>query len=211
MAQSGTENLEAALQEAATGDVESATTTTEEAETTEQTAGASEDSDTEKPNTIPYDRFKEVNDRAKAATEQLGDYETKLSESNETVSRLSQLLEAAKVDQDMITQIREMHHDPDHAPHVEYINNILLGIENEVEQGDITPEEADEKARTLLAKNQDKLAAEIAETREQQIVTKADMIADKWLSQLPRLIVFQYHSNNITNDGKNVDRCFSSA
>ena len=75
--------------------------------------------------------------------------------------------------------------DPKHASHVEYINNVLLGIEQKEEEGEITSEEADKRSRTLLEQNQEALADELAEARADGIIARADAIADKWLEGLP--------------------------
>ena len=69
MQRTGTEGLEAALEEAATGEAEAATAETEEELDTEQTDVSSE-GEGKKGQTVPYSRFKEVNDKFKSTAEE---------------------------------------------------------------------------------------------------------------------------------------------
>ncbi len=184
MQRTGTEGLEAALEEAATGEAEAATAETEEELDTEQTDVSSE-GEGKKGQTVPYSRFKEVNDKFKSTAEEYSQLEGRLTESNQSVAKLTELLESAKADSDVINDIRALALDPKHASHVEYINNVLLGIEQKEEEGEITSEEADKRSRTLLEQNQEALADELAEARADGIIARADAIADKWLEGLP--------------------------
>ena len=159
---------------------ESSTTETVETKTTEEVIEKGKE---EKQ--IPYPRFVEVNSKLKEASEAQEATVTQLAESNEKLVRMAELLEAKDDDVQTLNEIKSYINDPDMKSHVEAIDAKLRGIDKEVEAGDTTPEAALAKTNALLEKTREEMADALATTQAEQLVGKADIIAEKLLAQLP--------------------------
>ncbi len=177
-------NLEAALvgesEESSTSKTESKTATETVVETaTDKTAGKDE-------NRIPQSRLNEVIETRNAAQTALSERDLELAESNKALATMTELLESKTADSETLEAIKGYIHDPELKEHVEAIDRALRGVEVEVEQGDITPEQAADKNKVLIdqirSETQDALADQAAEA----LIGRADIAADKLLGELPK-------------------------
>jgi len=159
---------------------ESSTTETVETKTTEEVIEKGKE---EKQ--IPYPRFVEVNSKLKEAKEAQEATVTQLAESNEKLVRMAELLEAKDDDVQTLNEIKSYINDPDMKAHVEAIDAKLRGLEKEVETGETTPEDALAKTHKLLEQTREEMADAQATVQAEQLVAKADIIAEKLLAQLP--------------------------
>ncbi|KKL61513.1 hypothetical protein LCGC14_2194500, partial [marine sediment metagenome] len=159
---------------------ESSTTETVETKTTEEVIEKGKE---EKQ--IPYPRFVEVNSKLKEAREAQEATVTQLAESNEKLVRMAELLEAKDDDVQTLNEIKSYINDPDMKAHVEAIDAKLRGLEKEVETGETTPEDALAKTHKLLEQTREEMADAQATVQAEQLVQKADIIAEKLLAQLP--------------------------
>jgi len=71
------------------------------------------------------------------------------------------------------------------SAHIIAIDNRLKGIEAEVEAGETTPEDALDRTRALLEQTREEIADVQATAAAENLVARADIIADKLLAQLP--------------------------
>ncbi len=160
---------------------ESSTTETVETKTTEEETKVEENAEKQ----IPYPRFVEVNSKLKEAVKAQEATVTQLAESNEKLVRMAELLEAKDDDVQTLNEIKSYINDPDMKAHVEAIDAKLRGLEKEVETGETTPEDALAKTHKLLEQTREEMADAQATVQAEQLVTKADIIAEKLLAQLP--------------------------
>ena len=166
---------------AAAAAAESSTTEEVETSTTEEETQEEEKGE----NRIPQKRFNEVNSALKEAREAQEETVTKLAESNEKLVRMAELLEAKDGDVQTLNEIKSYINDPDMKVHVEAIDAKLRGLEEEVETGETSPEDALAKTHKLLEQTREEMADAQATSQAEQLVVKADVIADKLLAQLP--------------------------
>jgi hypothetical protein len=172
------DSIEAKLEAAA---ADTSTTETVDEGTTEEETETEEKGE----NRIPQGRFNEVNSALKEAREAQEATVTQLAESNEKLVRMAELLEAKDNDVQTLNEIKSYINDPEMKPHVEAIDAKLRGIEQEVETGETTPEDALSKTHKLLEQTRVEMADAQATAQAESLVTKADIIADKLLAQLP--------------------------
>ena len=170
------ENLAAAATE------ESSTTETKEVTTTAEVTETEEGKDEKH---IPYPRFVEVNSALKEARAAQETTVTQLAESNQKLIELTELLQAKSEDVDTLNEIKSYINDPEMAEHITAIDNKLKGIDAEVEKGKTTPEDAIAKTQKLLQTAKEEMEDARATQQAENLVTKADVIADKLLAQLP--------------------------
>ena len=166
---------------AAAAAAESSTTETVETKTTEEVTETEEKGE----NRIPQKRFNEVNTALKEAREAQEATVTQLAESNEKLVRMAELLEAKDDDVQTLNEIKSYINDPDMAAHVKAIDAKLRGLDEEVETGKTTPEDALAKTHKLLEQTREEMADAQATIQAEQLTTKADIIAEKLLAQLP--------------------------
>ncbi len=160
---------------------ESSTTETVETSTTEEVTETEEKGE----NRIPQSRFNEVNSSLKEAREAQEATVAQLAESNDKLVRMAELLEAKDDDVNTLNEIKSYINDPSMAEHVKAIDAKLRGIEEEVETGESTPDQALERTNALLEQTREEVADAQASVQAEQLVTKADIIAEKLLEQLP--------------------------
>ncbi len=185
MAESNTDvNTEVEEKLAAAAAAESSTTETVETSTTEEVT-ETEEKGSKEENRVPQKRFNEVNSALKEAREAQEASVTQLAESNEKLVRMAELLESKDDDVQTLNEIKSYINDPDMADHVKAIDAKLRGIDAEVETGETTPDEALAKTNALLAQTREEVADAQATVQAEQLVTKADIIAEKLLAQLP--------------------------
>lgn len=139
------------------------------------------------PGPVPYQRFKEVNERLHSLEEALDAKNQELEERASALSKLSTVLEAKEQAAGYIDKIRELYRsgDPQWAPVLEKLDRRLAGIEEEVETGDKTEKEAADETRQILKATTAKLEDAILDQRADLIVGKADTYAAQLLDQLP--------------------------
>ena len=168
-----------AVEEKLQAAVTSSTTETVEEETTEEVV------EEDKDQRVPYKRFSEVNSALKESKES-GDLLTQqLAEQNDKLVRMAELLELKEQDVQTLNEIKSFVNDPAMSEHVIAIDNKLKGIEEEVESGDLDPDEAQDRTRELLEQTREEIADVQATASAEALVARADVIADKLLAQLP--------------------------
>jgi hypothetical protein len=180
----GTE-VAAKLEEALAGEAESATAG--EVETFEATEvaeeGASQEGD--RNNTIPMDRFRQVVSQKNDFKGQLENLQSQYETSNESLAKMTQMLEATKTDADLVKDIRALANDPDMLPHIEALDKRLKGIEDEIDDTGQADETTVDRARKVIEKRQTALEEHVADQYSDILAQRADMVAEKWLESLP--------------------------
>ena len=173
------EEVEEKLAAAAT---EESSTAEEEVETAGETT---EETEERGENRIPQSRFNEVNEALKDSKAS-GDLLTaQLAEAQAKQVELSDQLLARNDDIETLNEIKSYINDPTMAAHIEAIDAKLKGIDVEVDTGKTTPEDALAKTKELLQTTREEIADATATQQAENLVAKADVIADKLLAQLP--------------------------
>lgn len=138
--------------------------------------------ETKNSQTVPYSRFKEIVAEKNSAVERISELESRL----QAQLAMTQDLQARYTQsEDLLTSIRAMAADEKMRPHVEAIDRKLQGIEDEVEKGEITPEEGDKKVEKVLKQHQSQVADALAQQRAENLFQLANERASKYLDQLP--------------------------
>jgi hypothetical protein len=145
-------------------------------------------------NRIPQKRFNEVNDKLKEATASQDLLTQMLAESQEKLVKTHELLEQRDDDVQTLNEIKSFVNDPAMKEHVLAIDNKLKGIEQEVEKGESTPDEAQAKTLALLEQTRTEMADIQATASTEALVGRADIISDKLLAQLPETYTEQDRS-----------------
>jgi hypothetical protein len=127
-----TANLDAAINEETTEESPTSETGTG-GESTEATEASSPES---KGKTIPYTRFKEVNDAKNELRDELAALQEKFEEQSTSVTQMTQMLNEAKENSDLLKEIQALQTDPNMLPHLEAIDKKLRGVEEVLEQTD---------------------------------------------------------------------------
>jgi hypothetical protein len=176
------------------------------AETVETVETATE-SPVERAKTIPYQRFQEVVGQKNDLQGQLDNAVTQYQTANESLSKMTAMLDAAKEDVDLLKDIRALANDPEMLPHLEKIDKRIRGIEEEIEETGEVDESKIDKATKILERKQAQLADQMADQAEDLLAQRADQIADKWLESLPeeytdedREVISKLWSNNVEWD-----------
>ncbi len=177
------DKLKAAVEASAT---ETEDKSKEEAPLEEVIEGSSEGKTKEKSDVrIPKERFDQVNERYKEAAASTDLLTQQLAEANDKLLRANELIEAKEDDVQTLNEIKSFVNDPSMADHVKAIDAKLRGIEQEVEKGESTPDEAQAKTRELIEQTRTEMADIQATASAEALVGRADIIADKLLAQLP--------------------------
>ena len=161
---------------------ESSTPETVEEVTTEEV----EDEEKGGENRIPQKRFNEVNTALKESRAAVEAGQTQLAESQEKLVRMSELLEKKDEAVTTLNEIKSFVNDPKMKDHVLAIDARLRGIEEEVESGDIKPDEALTRAQALLEETREEVADSHADMQTDALIQRADIIAEQLLNALPR-------------------------
>jgi hypothetical protein len=163
---------------------ESSTTETVEEDITEEAEGAEEGS--EKEQRIPYKRFAQVNETLKETRAQAEASQAALLESQAKLVRMAELLEAKDDDVRTLNDIKSFVNDPTMKEHVLAIDAKLRGIEQEVEEGTVEPDEALERAKALLEETREEVADTQADIQADALIQRSDIIAEQLLNALPK-------------------------
>jgi hypothetical protein len=137
-------------------------------------------------NRIPQHRFNEVNSALKEARASEASVKEALLDSQNKLVKMAELLEAKDEDVRTLNEIKSYVNDPAMADHIYAIDAKLKGIELEVKSGKTTPEDALTKTQDLLRQTREEAADAHATVMAETLVTKADIIAEKLLAQLPK-------------------------
>ena len=184
--ETGVETISEQLDSAISEEIEETDSPTVETgleEKTEEEKGSSPES---KGQSVPYTRFKEVNDSRKDIQEKYTELESQHREVSASLADLTKLVTNAKEDQDLLQEIKALSKDPNMLPHIEAIDRKLKGIEEELEEIDEKdPDKGLQRTQKILESEHEKLTGELAEQRSEMLTQRADVIADKWLEALP--------------------------
>ena len=134
---------------------------------------------------IPKPRFDEVNTKYKEAAASNDLLTQQLAESQQKLVKMAELMEERDDDVQTLNEIKSFVNDPAMKEHVYAIDAKLKGIEQEVEKGESTPDEAQAKTRELIEDTRKEMADIQATASAEALVGRADVIADKLLAQLP--------------------------
>jgi hypothetical protein len=136
-------------------------------------------------NRIPQSRFNEVNSALKEVREAEAEARNQLAESNDKLVRMAELLEAKEADVQTLNEIKSFVNDPEMADHVLAIDAKLRGVEVAVDKGEIEPEDALKETRAILEAAQEEMRDTQADIQADQLISKADQIAERLLQALP--------------------------
>lgn len=141
---------------------------------------------TGKAKAIPYTRFKEVVGQKNEVQSQLEELQGQYNDVHSSLARMTNMLDEAKGDSDLVKDIRALASDPDMLPHLEALDAKLKGEELPTVETTGDPEQdALNKARRVLEAKQAQLEEQISDQAEDILAQRADAIADKWLEALP--------------------------
>jgi hypothetical protein len=156
----------------------------EEAELIEE-EDAQADADSRGENRIPQHRFNEVNNALHDVREAEAEARDQLAESNDKLVRMAELLETKEADVQTLNEIKSFVNDPDMADHIYAIDAKLKGVEVAVDKGEIEPEDALDETRAILEEAQEEMRDTQADIQADQLIGKADQIAERLLQALP--------------------------
>ena len=155
-----------------------------------------EDTEEGGENRVPQKRFNEVNTALKTSREAEAVTQATLTETQDKLVKMHELLEARTVDVNTLNEIKSFVNDPDMKDHVIAIDNKLKGIETikeEVESGETTPEDALKQTQELLEAAQEEMRDTQADVKSDALIAKADGIAERLLQGLPE----EYNAEDI--------------
>ncbi len=136
------------------------------------------------------ERIQELVSQTKEISSNYEALQAQYEDSQRSISNLTDLLTSSREDSDIVTGIRNLAGDPKHRHMIEQLEAALKGesIEEEPVEGE-TPEQAATRqaANTakLLEERIQQTQQEAANIRSDQLVSRADQIADQWIAGLP--------------------------
>lgn len=172
--------------EAAEVEVDETVAEVESSPTEEVTTTKEVKAETKGENKIPQSRFNEVNAALKETREREANLTTRLNESNESLVRLTELLEMKEHDVQTLNEIKGYVNDPEMEEHIRAIDNKLKGLDKEVKASGAAPDDALVKARELLTQTKNELLDTQADMQADALINRAEVIADKLLGALPK-------------------------
>jgi chromosome segregation ATPase len=182
----GENSVQAGLDEAALEAEKSVSPTgeTEQTSTPEQVAST----DTKaKSQTVPYERFQEVNSKYRELEEKYASKDEEIAGQARALEKLTRDLETKERDATLVDQIRNLYQTGDDKwkQTLESLEKKLQGVEDEVDEGDKSPEEAAKETRRILKKETESLSDQLADQRVELIARQADSLASEYLENLP--------------------------
>lgn len=180
------EKLQRALESSSTPETELETPTEEVTKTEE---GGEE-------NRVPQSRFNEINEALKETRLESKEARGQLAETQDRLVKMAELLEAKEADVQTLNEIKGYVNDPEMKDHVLAIDQKLKGIEaiqEEVDAGETTPEDALEQTRDLLDEAREEMRDTQADVQADQLIARADVIAERLLQALPE----EYNADDI--------------
>jgi hypothetical protein len=136
-------------------------------------------------NRIPQSRFNEVNNALHEIRESEAEMRDQLAESQDKLVRMQDLLESRDGDVQTLNEIKSFVNDPAMKDHVLAIDARLKGIDQAVDEGKLDPEDALQATREMFEDAQDELRDTQADLQADQLISKADTIAERLLQALP--------------------------
>jgi hypothetical protein len=110
---------------------------------------------------------------------------------------MAELLEAKEADVATLNEIKSFVNDPEMKDHVIAIDHKLKGIDTikeEVDAGETTPEDAVRQTRELLDEAREELRDSQADVQADQLISKADVVANRLLNALPE----EYNADDLS-------------
>ena len=161
---------------------------------------------------IPKKRFDEVNTKFKEAVASNDLLTQQVADSQSELVKMAELLGQRDDDVQTLNEIKSFVNDPKMKEHVVAIDNRLKGIEQEVESGESTPDEAQAKTRELIEETRTEMADIQATASAEALVGRADVIAAQLLAQLPETYNEQDRSivQALWTEGMNWDQAVES-
>lgn len=147
-------------------------------------------------NRIPQSRFNEINEALKDSRSESEEVRDQLADTQDKLVRMADLLEAKEADVQTLNEIKSYVNDPEMKDHVLAIDQKLKGIEaieEEVDAGETTPEDAVQQTRDLLDEAREELRDTQADVQADQLIARADVIAERLLQALPE----EYNAEDI--------------
>ena len=179
-----------------------------------------------KPKAVSYDRFKQVNDKFRESSKSIEALNSKLTERDDELAKLVDLLADYKKDSLTVQKINELHSTrPDLRELINTLDAAVRGQEVAIEKAEEKKAEAEAKGDLKTAKEMEKvtkqlettkseLEASLAEQRADLIIDKADRIIGQYFEKLPeayteedkkvlsKLLVDQINWDEIEKDPK---------
>ena len=165
-----------------------ATSTPEEKAEVETPTKEAEVEEGGEENRVPQSRFNEINEALKATKVEAAESRDQLADTQDKLVRMAELLEANKADVTTLNEIKSFVNDPEMKDHVIAIDNKLKGIETieeEVEAGETSPEDAVTKTRELLDEAREELRDTQADVQAEALIARADSFVERLLQGLP--------------------------
>jgi hypothetical protein len=186
-------NLEAALQQAAEGTSDSTTDVGKEAEaqTSEESTGTPKSAEAKveagkkEPQTVPYARVKELSDKANTLTSLLEERDAKLAEKDSELGKLVDLLDSREYDSKVVEKINELHGDARYTDIIDQLDKAVRGVDEEEAKGNLTSEEASERTSKALKAATSELEEQLGQQRDDIILDRAERLTEKYMDELP--------------------------
>jgi hypothetical protein len=132
-------------------------------------------------------RIRELVDRSKELQEQLDALGGTVTERDAEIEKLVDLLSLRENDTKIVQRINELHADPRFKPDIEKLDHLLrtgeLPETEEIKGGE--KESSESKALRLLEQTRESLEERIADQEAEIILGKADILADRYIDELP--------------------------
>lgn len=116
---------------------------------------------------------------------QVDDLQTKLTERDQELGKLVDLLESREKDTAVVKRINEIYNEgtPEIKAQIESLDKMIQGIETEVEEGETTPAEANKELKAIQ-QTKDALEEKIAAVEANNIILNAQVLAEKYFNEL---------------------------
>lgn len=190
------DDVQAALEAAASETEESSDEVSESEEEQETKPEASDEEGKAKPESKgkgAQGRIRELVDKSKGLQEEIESRDTTVGERDTEIGKLVDLLELKENDSRIVQRINELHADPRFKDKIEELDAILRTGELPTKEEEATEEsEAGVKkvdeSKTLKILEDTRVALEerIADQEAEIILSKADILADKYVDDLPK-------------------------
>lgn len=185
-------DIEAALEAAATG-VETVTSPETVVDASEETKAEAEKA----PKGGANERIRELVGNTKELKTQLDDVSSTLKERDSEIARLVELLEFKEKDSRVVAKINELYEtNTELKPVLDILDRAVRGEQVDLSQLGISKKEVAAnpegvkdtllQAKELVNSTKQELEAQIAEQRHELILSRADLLADNYLGQLPK-------------------------
>lgn len=172
--------------EDAVADESTESSTVETGKETQAKVSGTETKGKKAPEAVPYSRFQEVIHSRQELEETLEAKNSELNERTKALEALAAVVDAKDKDAQYVHKIRELYNsEPDWKPVLEKLARKLDGIEEEVEEGEKTPEKAADETRKLLKQTTEELQDAVSEQRAEIIAERAHALAAQYLNSLP--------------------------